>query len=258
MCIRDSFKSSPLIGVGLLVSLVVTALQWKTKHKAKFLLLVVGFYFLGLVLLPLAQTFYMMPVLTVLAILGADQLLTLLSRHKTLVVSISVLAVIGLSVDLALCYPDFNLNGYQWLGARYVGGRSTIGYRSVVQTTSDGVQQVAQWLNENAQPGDRVVAYIYPWHIFEAICPDPSFRIIRGEWDSVYTMPDYVIVHINQKIRQRWAIYFTGEENNAPAESVFWEPYDVGWLHTHYSKIATVPRAFGIEMASIWEKNNRE
>lgn len=250
-------KSSPLIGVGLLVSVIVAVLRWQTKREARFPLLVVGFYILGLVLLPLAQTFYMMPVLPILAVLAADQWLTLMSRQKTLAIAIGAAAAIVLIVDLALCYPDFNLNGYQWVGARFIGNRSTIGYRSIVQTPSDGVQQVAQWLSENAQPGDRVVAYVYPWHIIEATCPNPSFRIRRGEWNSLYALPDYVIIHINHEVRQSWAAYFTGEENNAPAESVFWEPYDVDWLHTHYSKVATVPRAFGIEMASIWERNDR-
>lgn len=250
------FKSSPLLGMGLLVSLLAAALQWKTKPKARVLLLIVACYFLGLVLLPLAQTFYMMPVLPILAILAADQLLTLMSRRRTLAVGVAILATIGLIVDLALCYPDFNLNGYQWLGARYLGNRSTIGYRSVVQTTSDGMQQMAEWLVENARPGDRVVAYVYPWHILEAVCADSQLRLRPGQEISVRLRPDYVIVHINHTIRQRWATYFTGEKN-ARAESVFWEPYDAAWLHTHYTKIATVPRAFGIEMASLWERNDR-
>ncbi len=250
------FKSSPLLGVGLLISLFTAALQWKTLPEVRLPLLIVACYFLGLVLLPLAQTFYMMPVLPLLAILAADQWLALLSRRKRLAASLGVLAAIGLCIDLALCYPDFNLNGYQWLGARYIGNRSTIGYRSVVQTTSDGVQQMAQWLAENAQPGDRVVAYVYPWHILEAICADSQLRLTPGKEISVRLRPDYVIVHINHTIRQRWATYFAGE-NNARAQSVFWEPYDAEWLYAHYTKIATVPRAFGIEMASLWERNNR-
>jgi 4-amino-4-deoxy-L-arabinose transferase-like glycosyltransferase len=251
------FKSSPVLGVGLLVSLLTTALQWKTMPKTRLLMLIVAFYFLGLILLPLAQTFYMIPVLPLLTILGADQLLTLMARRKTLAIGIGVLAVIGLCVDLALCYPDFNLNGYQWLGARYLGNRSTIGYRSVVQTTSDGVQQVAQWLDENARPGDRVAAYVYEWHILEAICADSRLRLTPGKEISVRLRPDYVIIHINHTIRQSWAAFSSGDENNARAASVFWTPYDEAWLRTHYTKIATVPRAFGIEMASVWERNDR-
>ena len=127
----------------------------------------------------------------------------------------------------------------------------------MVQTTSDGVQQVAQWLNQNAGPGDRVVSYVYPWHILEATCPNPAFRVIRGKWDSLYSEPDYVIAHINHMIRQSWAVYFTGEANNAPAESIWWEPYDADWLEAHYTKVGAVTRAFDIEMASIWERNDR-
>ncbi len=249
------FKSSPLLGVGLLVSLFTAALQWKARPEVRPLLLIVACYFLGLVLLPLAQTFYVIPVLPLLATLGADQLLTLLARRKRLAVSIGVVAMIGLIVDLALCYPDFNLNGYQWLGARYLGNRSTIGYRSVVQTTSDGVQQVAQWLNENARPGDRVVVYVYEWHVLQAVCGDSQFRLTPGQEISVRLRPDYVIVHINHTIRQSWAAFASGEANNARAESVFWTPYDEAWLRSHFTKVAAVPRAFGIEMASLWRRN---
>ncbi len=248
------FKSSPLIGAGLLAGVLTAALQWKARREIRFPVMVIVFYFLGLVLLPLAQTFYMIPVLPLLAILGADQLLTLLSHHKILAISIGGLAAIGLCVDLVMCYPDFNLNGYQWLGPRYLGNRSTIGYRSVVQTTSDGVPQVAQWLNENARPGDRVVVYAYEWHILEAICPDPQFRFVQGKENSVRLRPDYVIIHINHTIRQSWAAFSSGEANNARAENVFWTPYDEAWLRTHFTKVATVPRAFGIEMASVWKR----
>ncbi len=248
------WKSSPLIGLGFLASVIAAALQWQAKCEVRFPVMLVGCYFLGLVLLPLAQTFYMIPVLPVLAVLAADQWFSLVAWRKSLAMALGAAAILLLGVDLVLCYPDFNLNGYQWMGARYIGNRATIGYRSIVQTPSDGVQQMAQWINKNAAAGDLVVAYVYPWHIIEANCPNPQFHIRRGERNSLYLMPDYVLIHINHTIRQNWAAYFTGEVNTTPAESIFWQPYDTEWLHTHYHKIATVPRAFGIEMASIWQK----
>jgi 4-amino-4-deoxy-L-arabinose transferase-like glycosyltransferase len=250
-------KSSPLVGVGLLAGLVASALQWKAKPQARFLVLIVGFYFLGLVLLPLAQTFYMVPLLPILAILAADQLFVLMARQRYPAIGAGILAATVLAVDLVLCYPDFNLNGYQWVGARYIGNRSTIGYRSIVQTPSDGVEQVARWLNENVPRGDRVVAYLYPWHIVEATSPNPPFWLYRGDWRSVYTQPDYVVIHINHTVRQRWAAWFTGDEGSARAESIWWEPFDADWLRTHYTQVATVRRAFGLEMASIWERTDR-
>ncbi len=249
------FKSSPLIGAGLLASVVAVAWQWKTRRAIRLPVLTVGCYFLGLILLPLAQTFYMMPLLPLLALLAADQWLRWVSRWRKTALGFGAVATLVLCVDLILCYPDFNLNGYQWVGARYIGNRATIGYRSIVQTPSDGVQQTVQWVNANAREGARVVVYAYPWHIVEAACPDPRVRFIRGQYNSVRLRPDYVIVHINHTIRQSWATYFTGDVNITRGESIFWEPYDAEWLHSHYTKVATVPRAFGIEMASVWERN---
>jgi 4-amino-4-deoxy-L-arabinose transferase-like glycosyltransferase len=250
------FKSSPLIGVGLLLGVGATVVQWKAKPRSRFPVLIVLFYFLGLVLLPIAQTFYMVPLLPILAILASDQLLTLCPK-KGIAAIIGGAAGVLLLVDLFRCYPDYNLNGYQWLGARYLAGRPTIGYRSVVQTTSDGVQQVVQWLCDNAARGERVVAYVYPWHIVEATCPEPAFRITHGVRESVRTRPDYVITHINHEIRAAWSAWLSGLEFNVAAESVFWEPYDADWLHSHFTQVATVRRAFEIEMATIWERNDR-
>ncbi len=251
------FKSSPLLGFGLLAGLVGSMLQWKRRQELQFPLLVVLFYFLGLASLPIAQTFYMMPLLPILAVLTADQWLGFLSRKRLPATLIGAAAVAVLIVDLVLCYPDYNLNGYQWLGARFLGGRSTIGYRSVVQTPSDGVQQAVQWLCDNAKYGERVVAYVYPWHIVEDACPDREFRISRGRWESVRSRPDFVIIHINHQVRQSWAAYSGGWENNIRDAGVYWEPYDAQWLHTHFTKVATVPRSFGLEIVSIWQRNDR-
>lgn len=250
------FKSSPLVGLGLLAGVVGALLQWKRRKQVRLPLLVVSFYYLGLVSLPIAQTFYMMPLLPILAILSADQWFRLLSNSRILAILIGAAAAVVLILDLARCYPDYNLNGYQWLGPRYFLGRPTIGYRSIVQTTSDGVQQTIQWVCDNTRRNDRVVVYAYPWHIVEATCPDPPYRVSRGQWESVRTGPDYVIVHINHTIRAKWSAWFSGWENNKPADSVFWEPYDAEWLHTNFTKVFSVPRAFGLEMASVWQRND--
>lgn len=251
------FKSSPLVGLGLLAALVGTSLQWKRRREVQFPLLVVIFYSLGLALLPIAQTFYLMPLLPILTIFGADQWLGLFSKKRLAATLVGGAAAVVLVVDLVRCYPDYNLNGYQWLGARFLAGRSTIGYRSVVQTPSDGVEQAVKWVCDTATSRQRVVAYVYPWHIVEAACPDPRFRISRGAWESVRARPDYVIIHINYQVRQSWAAYLTGWANNVRDKGVFWEPYDDEWMHTHFTKVATVPRAFGLEMASIWKKIDR-
>jgi len=243
------FKSSPLVGLSLLAGLVATLFQWRRRGEVRFPVLLVLFYFLGLALLPIAQTFYMMPLLPLLTVFAVDQWLNFLSWKRRLATLVGGVAAALLVLDLFLCYPDYNLNGYQWLGARYLVGRASIGYRSVVQTTSDGVQQATRWLCENARAGERVVPYVHPWHIVWATCPKPRFRFVGGGWIAVRANPDFVMVHINHQIRQSWA-------GDPLIGDVFWTPYDVQWLQEHYHKVFSVPRSFGIEAASVWQRND--
>jgi len=155
------FKSSPLIGIGLLLGLLVGFRGWSTG-RLNFPLLVGACYFAGLLTLPLAQTFYSVPLLPVLVLFAADAFWHFYQRSRRAAMSLAILMLVFLGVDMAYCYPDYNLNGYQWLGARQLMGRSSIGYRSVVQTPSDGVEQSIRWLNEHAGQGDRVLAYLLP------------------------------------------------------------------------------------------------
>jgi 4-amino-4-deoxy-L-arabinose transferase-like glycosyltransferase len=243
------FKSSPLVGLWLLAGLVAALLSWRRHREVRFPLLVTVFYFLGLASLPIAQTFYMMPLLPVLAILGADLWFAVLSWRRAVALFFGAVTAALLVVDLFLCFPDYNLNGYQWLGARYLVGRSSIGYRSVVQTTSDGVQQAVRWVCEHATGGERVATYVHPWHIVWETCPNPLARFVKGKWETVRSKPEFVLVHINHQIRQRWAGQSRGDD-------VFWQPYDVAWVEGTYDKVFSVGRAFGLEMASVWQRKD--
>jgi 4-amino-4-deoxy-L-arabinose transferase-like glycosyltransferase len=243
-----TFKSSPLVGLGLLAGLVVTAFQWRRRRPSWFPLLLVLFYAGSLGILPIAQTFYTIPLLPILAVFGADQLLSLFARRKALAIVVGALALVLLVVDLVLCYPDYNLNGYQWLGARYWFGRSTVGYRSIVQTTSDGVQQVGEWMNDNVRPGERVVAYLHPWHIVRVTSPDPRFRIGDGRKLPVPIAADYVAFHINYDLKQSWA-------GDPLGGDIFKHSEDADWVRESYTKVYSVQRAFGIEVASVWKRN---
>jgi 4-amino-4-deoxy-L-arabinose transferase-like glycosyltransferase len=240
------FKSSLIIGATLLIGLLVATIQWR-NWKTRFPLLVVWLYLACLVLLPLAQTFYTIPVLPVLVIFTADQILTLLSRKRILALGWMAVAVIMLVVDLVLCYPDYNLNGYQWLGNRILAGRPSIGYRSVVQTPSDGVEQVVDWLNGHARKGEIVRAYLLPWHIVQAEAPNPAYKLENGLQGKVTAEPDYVVVEINAQVRQSWWI-------RTSPDDVFRPLYDPAWLEDNYQKVFTVRRAFGIEMTSVYRK----
>jgi hypothetical protein len=264
------FKSGPLVGAGLLLGVFFSALQWKEQPRVRFPVLLIFFYFGGLVILPLAQTFYIVPLLPLLAVLGALQFLRLLARRRVIALGLAALAAILWVNDLRLSYPDYNLNGYQWLGERVIFGRSSLGYRSIVQTPSDGVEQVVRWLNEHAQPGERVRSYLLEWHIVQAVAPHPAYRIEDGfsarypnaeylgvpiyRWfvdnnpfASPRPNPDYVVVEINTQVRQSWWMEVSDD-------NVYKPPYKEEWLEANYDKVFSVRRAFGIEMASVWKK----
>jgi len=239
-------KSGVVIGVGMMLSLILSLSRLRDE-RLNFPMLLALCYFAGLLALPLAQTFYMVPLLPILAILTANQFFRLWDSRRRLAVTLAILAVASLGVDLALCYPDFNLNGYQWLGLRNIAGRSSVGYRSIVQTPSDGVQQAFEWLNEHAQSGERVLAYLLEWHIVQATAPNPAYRIENGFETSLYTHPNYVVIHINAQIRQSW---WTGGPEGVDL------PYVRAWLEENYIKVFTVWRRFGLEMASIWQRKD--
>jgi hypothetical protein len=240
------FKSGPLIGLWLLLSLPLTFMQWR-QPAVYFPVLVILLYFGALMLLPLAQTFYTIPILPLLAIFAAHQFFRLAARWRTAALALAVLSSLLWAADMALSYPDYNLNGYQWVGARQLGGRSSIGYRSVVQTPSDGVEQAYQWLNQHARPGERVLSYVMEWHIIQAAAPSPVYRIRAGSDGPGSPPPEYVVVSVNMMIPQSWWTSTEGKEIIHP-------PYDTHWLETNYERVFTVTRRFGIEMSSVWRK----
>ena len=128
-----------------------------------------------------------------------------------------------------------------------LAGRPSVGYRSVVQTPSDGIEQVMEWLNDHAKPGERVRAFILPWHIVQAVAPHPAYKLENAFQGQVSAGPDYVVVEINTQIRQNWWI-------DSSKGNVFRPPYDAAWLESRYEKVFTVKRAFGIEMASVYRR----
>lgn len=240
------FKSSPLIGLGLIIAWVAVLFQIR-RPVLRMPILVSLLYFCGLCLLPLAQTFYTVPLLPLLTIFLAERFYKLLTSFRLAAVTAGILAVLLLVIDLAACYPDFNLNGFQWIGARRLAGRPSIGYRSVVQTPSDGVQQVTSWLNANTAPGAKVTSYILESHIVAAYAQNSRFEITNGFKQGPRPDTDYVITAINNEIPQSW---WTSRNS----ETVFSSPYDSKWLTQHYEKVYSVQRVFGVEMASVWKK----
>jgi 4-amino-4-deoxy-L-arabinose transferase-like glycosyltransferase len=239
-------KSTPWLGLSLLAGFVASVIQWK-RRELTLPLLVVGIYGLGLLLLPLAQTFYTIPILPILSVLAADQLLHFYSQRRRLVLALIIPGLIWWGVEMRQCYPDYHLNGYQWVGERPFFGRSSIGYRSIVYVPSDGVEQVVEWLNANAETGQVAQLYVEPWHIVNSMAPDPVYEITDGFDGSLDTNPDYVVVHIG-------AVIWQGEGGDTPQGSVYRYPFEPDVLTREYEKVFVVRRAFDLEMASVWRR----
>jgi hypothetical protein len=240
------FKSTPVLGFALLAGTAVGLAQWR-RPELMLPLVVVASYFAGLLLLPLAQTFYPLPILPALSLLLADQFVRLWPHRRKLALTLAVLMIGWWGVEMVQCYPDYHLNGYQWLGKRVLFGRSSIGYRSVVFTPADGVQQVVEWLNLNAEPGQVALLYISPWHIVRYIAPDPSYLLTNGSEETLNNEPDYVVMHINDLLSQ-------GHGMETPEGDVIRYPFDYEALRRDYEQVFAVRRAFDLEVASVWRR----
>ena len=188
----------------------------------------------------------MVPTLPALTLLAAHQFQSLLAHNRRLGLAIAVVVFGWWALELAQCYPDYNLNGFQWVGIRPLFGRSSIGYRSVAMTPSDGVQQAVEWLNANALAGETAQLYVLPWHIVHATAGAPAYRLEDGLKGSLYSNPDYVVIHINAIIWQGWG-------TDTPRGKVIVHPYDPIYLGQRYTKVFSVQRAFGLEVASVWK-----
>jgi len=240
------FKSSPVIGISLLTGWLAALWQWR-RAEMQVALFISLCYFGCLCILPIAQTFYAVPLLPLLSLFLADGVVRAFTRWRGWVMAGGVIAVAGLALDLVLCYPDFNLNGYQWLGLHILAGRSSVGYRSVVQTPSDGVEQAFTWLNAHSGAGERVRVYVLEKHIMRAVAPAPLYTISSGFDPDPGRAPDYVVTEINTMVPQSWWTWDFGRVAYQP-------PYDTAWLEQNYSRVYSVRRAFGIEMAAVWKK----
>lgn len=242
------FKSSFVIGALLWLSLFVTIVQFRSRREIRLPLMVFIFYFLFILKMPWAHARYMVPLLPILAVFTSDQLLRLFSKKRIIAIVVFFLATCSLIVDMFLCYPDYNYNGYQWLGERHFAGRSTIGPRSIVQTTADGVEQSLKWARDNVQEGETVFSYIRQKHIIKAVCPNPKFRIINGleKPKSAFMRADYVITVISSEFER---------DPKKRKRRIHNYPYDVDLLKANFTEVFSVKRTFDIEVARVWRRN---
>ena len=239
-------KSTPLLGLGLIAGFLGSLTQLR-RPEITLPLLIVVIYGMGILLLPLAQPFYTIPILPILSLLTADQLLRLYSQRRKLSLILIIAGLIWWGIEVKQCYPDYHLNGYQWLGARPFFGRSSIGYRSIVYVPSDGVQQAMEWLNENATEGQVAQLYVGPWHIVKSMAPNPVYELTDGFEKTLEAKPDYIVIHIGEIIWQ-------GEGRDDTQGSIFRYPFDPEVLYKEYEQVLVIRRAFDLEVASVWKR----
>jgi len=242
-----AIKPSLAIGMAAWLSVCVAAARLRARPELRLPLLFVICYLLFLLRLPWAQTYYMLPAFPPLAILLADMGVEFFARKRTAAITLAVGASLLLGIDLARSYPDYHLNGYQWVGANMWGGRPTIGSRSLVQMPTDGAEQALQWVDAHAEAGDTVVTFVRPWHIIAATIPRPDYTLVNGRDEpGAIARGDYVVTTLAAEIRH-------GHGMNNP-NKVWAIPYDREQLERDFTRVHSVMRAFDLEVATVWQR----
>jgi hypothetical protein len=242
-------KPGVIVGGALWFSTARTGFLVASRPELRLPVAVFVFYASFLLTLPWAQVRYMLPLFPLMALFGADAFVDLARKHRRVAVAVAIAAISSVAWDFRVCYPDLNLNGYQWVGARYWAGRSTLGYRGIAQTGNDGAEQVLRWSVANAEPGASIASYLLPRHITAAILTDTPLLVIDGLANrAALKEADYVLTSLNADIR-------SGNEDDNPTGEIFQFPlYDRSVLVRDFDQVFTVVRAFDIEVASVWKR----
>jgi 4-amino-4-deoxy-L-arabinose transferase-like glycosyltransferase len=242
----------PSIAVGSLIWICILLAGWRSRadSRIRLLLLCIAAYFLFLLKMRLGQTFYTMPIFPWMIVLVAERLLALWRRYPTAAIAVVAACLASVALDLRATYPHYQLNGYQWVGARYIFGRSTLAYRGVVQVNSDGVEQALEWVNQHVDAGDRVKTFIQPGHIIRAVSPRPAFDLIDGLRPHTPSVEDadYVVTTLHADIRPSSPAGLFG------GGSVFEYLYDREALVRSFEPVFRVERPFGLEFATVWRR----
>lgn len=206
-------KLSIPLGIVTSIAMLLAAFRERDDGRWRPCILPVIFYVVLLCFLPLRQTFYLMGVYPLIMILTAAMLAELLTWPRVtstrILVGIPVVATLAhAGWLLSRSYPHLQLHGYHNCGDSWMG-RESRGYRNLIQTPSDGVEEMIRWCcsDANVRSGAIVVSYLWEERIIESILPhDDRIKFVpRGlsqETDAIPNPPsiegaDVVLLHIN-------------------------------------------------------------
>jgi hypothetical protein len=242
-------KPSVPIGAALWAGVAYAAATLRRRPQLTTLVAMIAFYEVFLFILPLAQVRYQMAVFPLVVIVGSDFLVTLGGRHRLAAILVALVVAAGLVYDYRSCYPDLNLNGYQWLGSRYFAGRATLAYRGIGQVGEDGVEQALRWCEANVERTAAVVSYVSARNLVGYLLPRPPFVLIDGLTDrDALARADYVLTSINGDL-------VDGDGPDNPTGDPFKYPsYDRAALERDFTPVFSVRRSFDIEVASVWRR----
>jgi hypothetical protein len=244
-------KAGILFGVVLWGGILRAVAQLHVRADVRLPLAIMAFYGAFLLLLPLAQVRYVIPIFPLIVLFGADLLVDVARTRRRTGAALIVLMSTLLVWDYRLCYPDLSLNGYQWLGTRYFAGRSTLGYRGIAQWGEDGLEQAVRWCQSSVSPGATVVSYASARPIVTSLLENSPFRLVDGlEHRDAINDADYVLTSLNGDI-------LDGDGPENPEGSPFKFPsYDRAVLERDFVRVFSVHRAFGLEVATVWQRRS--
>lgn len=206
-------KLSIPLGIVTSIAMLLAAFRERDDGRWRPCILPVIFYVVLLCFLPLRQTFYLMGVYPLMMILTAAMLAELMTWPRAtstrILVCLPIVATLGHSGWLlSRSYPHLQLHGYRICGDSWMG-RESRGYRNLIQTPSDGVEEMIRWCcaDSNVRSGAKVVSFLWEERIIESILPHDARidfipRGLSQETDALPTPPsiqgaDVVLLHIN-------------------------------------------------------------
>jgi len=163
----------PGLPFGVVTYAALAWIVYQSGRTRQFLLitLVLLYYGLLLLFLPLQQPFWLMSIYPLIAIVLSVVIVqgltnTVNAKVRLIWASYVAMAIGWLVVGLVQVYPTFGYYGYELIGEKWLGSNSR-GYSAVVTVTNDGSTEAIDWLRQHIAPGSAVISYLDDPHIIK-------------------------------------------------------------------------------------------